>query len=144
MFNHIMVPVNLAEKENLDRAITVACDLGLRHAAQVTLVSVSGGLSAPVSHSTKEYGRKLDKFADEVSQKHGVKIATLNIPSPDPSVEVDTHLRHAIDTLGADLVVIASHMPGWTEYFVSSHGGKLASHAPVSVMVVRDQRKPKG
>ncbi|UXX84845.1 hypothetical protein [Roseovarius pelagicus] len=52
---------------------------------------------------------------------------TLNIPTPNPAVDVDGRLRFAIDPLRADLVVTASH------------SGHLAAHASVSVMVVREQ-----
>jgi nucleotide-binding universal stress UspA family protein len=58
--------------------------------------------------------------------------------APDPAVEVDRKLLAIIQESGADLIVMATHQPGWIEYLVNSHGGRLASHAPVSVFVVRD------
>lgn len=137
MYHHIMVPVDLAEKDRLARAIAVACDLAGHYGARLTLVSVSGGLSAAVSHNAVEYGRRLADFAAELSAAHDMTVETLNIPTPDPAVDVDGHLRGAIASLGADLVVTGSHMPGWSDYIIASHSGRLAAHAPVSVMVVR-------
>jgi nucleotide-binding universal stress UspA family protein len=43
----------------------------------------------------------------------------------------------AIDKIGADLVVMASHKPGFLEHIFSSHGGYIAQHATCSVFVVR-------
>ncbi len=138
MYKHIMVPVDLSVKDTLNKALDVAADLAGFYRADMTLVSVSGGLQAKVSHSTAKYSHLLAEFAASLSEAKGVKIETLNIPTPDPSVEVDAVLMEMINKMGIDLVVIASHQPGWMEYLVSSHGGRLAVHAPISVFVVRD------
>ena len=138
MFKHIMVPIDLAEKDSLRRAVEVAVDLARHYGARLTLVSVSGGIQGKVSHSHEEYGRRLALFADEISASHGIDVESLNYGVPDPSVEVDQKLIQAIEELKADLVVMASHQPGWVEYIVNSHGGRLASHAPISVFLVRE------
>ena len=43
MFNHIMVPFELAAREKLAKAVKVAGDLARRHNSRVTLVAVGGG-----------------------------------------------------------------------------------------------------
>lgn len=138
MFQHIMAPVDLAEKDRLQKAVQVAADLAGHYQARMTLVSVSGGLQGKVSHSHEEYGRRLALYADEIAAAHTIQVDSLNYGVPDPSVEVDQKLIEAIGDLGADLVVMASHQPGWVEYFVNSHGGRLASHAKISVLLVRE------
>ncbi len=138
MYTNIMVPVDMAEKHNWTTGIMVACDLAEHYGAKITLVSVSGGLQGNVSHSTEEYGRRLDNYAREIASKYHVDVASLNYTVPDPSVEVDRKLMQAIGDLHADLVVMASHQPGWTEHLINSHGGRMASHAPISVFIVRD------
>lgn len=138
MFRHIMVPVDLAEKDKLDTAIRVAVEQAGFYKSRITLVSVCGGLAAKVSHSPKRYGKLLAAFAQPIALAHGVEIDTRIYNVPDPSVEVDAKLLDAIAELGIDLVIMGSHQPGWVEYFINSHGGRLAAHAPVSVMVVRD------
>ena len=138
MFRHIMVPVDLAEKERLGAAIRVAADQARHYGAKMTLVSVTGGLQAKVSHNPGRYAELLGGFAAEVADRHGVAVDSRIYDVPDPSVEVDRKLLDAIEETGADLVVMATHQPGWVEYLVNSHGGRLAAHAPVSVFVVRD------
>ncbi len=138
MYKHIMVPVDLGEKDRLQKAVQVAADLTQHYKARMALVSVSGGLQGKVSHSHAEYGRRLALYAGEIAAAHTIQVDSVNYGVPDPSVEVDQKLIEAIGDLGADLVVMASHQPGWVEYFVNSHGGKLASHAKISVFVVRE------
>ncbi|MGB7285803.1 MAG: universal stress protein [Salaquimonas sp.] len=141
MFKHIMIPVDLAEKDKLKKAVKVAADLAQYYNALLTLVSVSGGLQGKVSHSNKEYGRLLSLYAGEIAQAHDIKVNSVNYSVPDPSVEVDQKLIQAIEELNIDLAVMASHQPHWVEYIVNSHGGKLARHAPISVLLVRESLK---
>lgn len=137
MFSRIMIPVDLAEKEKLGRAIEVGADLARHYGAKITLISVCGGLQAKVSHSPERYAELLAAFAEAISSEHGVEIDSRVYSVPDPSVEVDSKLLQAIEDTGADLIVMATHQPGWVEYIVNSHGGRLAAHAPISVFVVR-------
>ena len=41
------------------------------------------------------------------------------------------------DRVDADLIVMASHIPGLADYVFSSNAGYLASHSKLSVFVVR-------
>jgi len=138
MFKHILVPVDLAEKSSVLRAVSVASDQAKLYSAKLTLISVAGGLQAKVSHSSVKYAKLLGEFAEEQGTQHGLKINSHVYGVPDPSVEVDRKLLEAITDFDADLVVMASHQPGWVEYLIDSHGGRMATHAPVSVFVVRD------
>jgi len=139
MFTHIMVPVDMAEKDRLTKAVDVAADLAKHHGARLTLISVSGGLQGRVSHYHSEYGRLLEEFAQEISHRHGCEVHSHNVSVPDPSVEVDHKLLQLIEELDIDLAVMATHQPGWVDHFVNSHGGRLARLAPISVFVVRDE-----
>ena len=138
MYTHILVPVDLAEKDKQASALKVAADLSKHYDARLTLVSVTGGLQAEVSHSKDKYAGLLAEFAAELAEAEGIKVQSQVYDTPDPGVEVDRKLLLAIEEIGVDLVVMASHRPGWTEYLFNSHGGRLASHAPVSVFLVRD------
>lgn len=138
MYKHIMVPIDMADTESLAHAVEVAADLVRHYQARMTLVSVSGGLQGRVSHYHSEYARKLAEFAKEVGATHGVEVGSENVSVPDPSVEVDQRLIEMIEKLNVDLAVIGSHMPGWVDHIINSHGGRLARLAPISVFVVRD------
>lgn len=136
MFRHIMIPVDVAGIDRLQAAIDVAADLARHYAARLTMVTVSPDLSPPAPES--EDRTRLEALAAGVSERSGLPVAARVIFADDPSAELERVLLQDIERNGVDLVVIGSHQPGWTEYFVNSHGGHLASHAPVSVFVVRD------
>jgi nucleotide-binding universal stress UspA family protein len=139
MFQHIMIPVDMAEAASGTQALAVrvAADVARLYGIGVTMVSVAGGLQGKVSNSARLYRVKLEAYAAEVAAREGIAVSARLIESPDPSVDVDRRLLSVIDDLGADLVVMATHRPGWVEYLVNSHGGRLASHAAVSVLLVR-------
>ena len=57
--------------------------------------------------------------------------------SHDPAADLDHRLIAAGREIGADLIVMASHLPGLPEHLFASNAGAVASHAKVSVFVVR-------
>ncbi len=138
MFKHIMVPYDMSSKEKLAKAVKVAGDLARSYGSRMTLVSVGGGINGLTSHSAEEQRRLLEAYAAQVMHAEGIDVDSRLYDVPDPSVEVDRKLIDAIEDTGADLVVMASHQPGWVEYLVNSHAGRVAAHAPVSVFVIRD------
>ena len=82
-------------------------------------------------------GKKLGTFAAQEADKHGVEASAHTAIAHDPTTEIDDALMRAIGDTGADLVVMASHVPNVMDYIWPSNGGKLAEHAKCSVMVVR-------
>jgi len=137
MFKSIMVPVDLEHAEQLERALALAADLGRHENATLTYVGVTTHLPSAVAHSTQEYAKKLQDFAKAQSAEHGLPTASQAYASHDPTIDLTDTLLKAIDEIGADLVVMASHVPGVAEHVFASHGGGLASHAKVSVFLVR-------
>ena len=137
MYKRIMVPVDLRHTEQLEKALATAADLASHYGASAVLVSVTAPPTSDVAHDPEEFVEKLNRFAAEQSRRYGVEFAAKTVLTPDPAVELNAALRDAIRFLGADLVVMASHVPTIWDYLISSHAGHLASHADVSVLVVR-------
>ncbi len=137
MFSRIMVPIDLAHQDALGKAVDIACSMAREHKAELCFVSISGELPSEIARSSGEYREKLQAFAERKAQEYAIPTQALTLASPDPGAEVDRKLLRAIEDIGADLVVMASHQPGLMEYIFSSHGGYIAAHAKVSVFVVR-------
>ncbi|MFK7963602.1 MAG: universal stress protein [Burkholderiaceae bacterium] len=137
MFTNIMVPVDLAHVDSLDRTITIACDMAKVYSSSLHFVAVTGSGPGPAARNPEEFTEKLQALAAKWASQSGINIDAKTIVSNDVAVELDASLRHACDELGADLVIVGSHVPGFADYVVRSHGGSLASHAKVSVLVVR-------
>ncbi|MCR9110482.1 universal stress protein [Marivita sp. XM-24bin2] len=138
MFNRIMVPVDLAHAESLDRALKCAADLAGQHGAEIVYVGVTAQTPGAIAHTPAEFKGKLADFAKEQSEQYGVSVTSHVIESHDPAAEMDKDLLKAVRETGADLVVMQSHKPGLTDYLFEGHGPYLAQHAEASVMLVRD------
>lgn len=137
MYSKIMVPVDLAHIERLEKALQAAADLALRYDIPVCYVGVTTGAPSEVAHTPQEFGQKLEKLGEDQAVKRGVRAETLSRMGHDPAVDLSRMLIEAARDCGADLVVMASHLPGLPEHLFSSNAGAVASHAPVSVFVVR-------
>lgn len=137
MCKKIMVPVDLAHIERLEKAIDTATDLAKHYDVPICFVGVTAEAPTEVAHSPREFAAKLEAFGAEQSRRHGLEISTAAYPSHDPAVDLDRTLIEAARENGADLIVMASHVPGLPEHIFASNAGAVASHADASVFVVR-------
>lgn len=137
MYKNIMTPVDLAHPEQLSKALTVSADLAKNYGATLTAVGVTMSGPTAVAHNPAEFAGKLEEFARDQGTKHGVEIATKAMVSTDPSINLDDTLAKAASDLQCDLIVMASHVPGFAEHVFASNAGYLASHTNLSVFVVR-------
>jgi nucleotide-binding universal stress UspA family protein len=137
MYKKIMVPVDLAHIDRLEKTITTATDLAKHYGIPICFVGVTAETPTEVAHTPKEFGEKLEAFGARQSEKHGLEIDTAAYPSHDPAVDLDRALIAAAKESGADLIVMASHVPGLQDHIFASNAGAVASHAAVSVFVIR-------
>ena len=82
-----------------------------------------------VAHNPQEFAVKFGAFADEQANKRGILIETHNIIIPDSVRDLDDAITNAINKLDADLVIKASHVPGFAECIFASNPGYLAAHS---------------
>ncbi len=132
-----MVPVDLAHLATLSRALECAADLAGHYDLPLTYVGVTSSAPSPLGHNPEEFGQKLRAFVEGEASKHGLKATAHTAIAHDPTTEVDDALLRSINETGADLVVMASHIPGAADYFWPSNGGKIAEHAKCSILLIR-------
>ena len=137
MFSRIMAPVDLVHAERLVKALAVTADLAQHYDVPVTYVAVAAATPGPLGHNPAEFADRLAAFAAGQADAHGIAATGLALTSHDPTTDLDDTLLKAIDEIGADLVVMASHIPNVADHVWPSNGGKLAGHASASVFVVR-------
>lgn len=137
MFKRIMAPVDLVHVDSLGRALDCAADLAKHYGVPISLVGVTSSAPSRVARNPEEFGQKLSAFAETQASLHGVEVSAHTAIAHDPTTEIDDALMRAIDETGADLVVMASHLPDVMDHVWPSNGGKLAEHATCSVLVVR-------
>lgn len=138
MFKRIMVPVDLAHIPALRNALEVAAGVAKQYNIPVTYVGVTSAAPGALAHNPDEFDARLTAFGAEQASANGIAADTRTVISHDPTTDVDDALLHAVKDVGADLVVMASHVPGLADYVWPSNGGKIAAHSDASVFVVRD------
>ena len=137
MYSKLMVPVDLAHLGALERSLRVAADLARQYEAEVCYVSVTANTPGPVARTPAEHEKKLQQFADGQAKAHGRPTSANLIISHDPTADLDRLLVKAVKDVGADLVVMATHLPHKVDALMPSHGDKIAKHTDVSVFLVR-------
>jgi len=138
MYSHIMVPVDLAHADKLEKALQCAADLAKLYQASVCYVGVTASTPSSVAHTPDEFSKKMELFGQEQALKHQLSnVRSTSYISHDPAVDLDDTLMRAATDTGADLVVMASHIPGLLEHVFASNAGYFASFSKMSVLVVR-------
>ncbi len=137
MFNRIMIPVDLAHADTLQRAIGTAGVLAKHYGASIAFVGATSSQPSAVAKSPEEYAEKLSTFATTMGNELGVPVESETLHLHDLSIDLNRALTRHADKIGADLIVMATHIPGVAEYVFGSHGGEIAQHAKMSVMLIR-------
>lgn len=139
MYRRIMVPVDLAHVDKLEKALSTAADLARHYEAELYYVAVTGKVPNRVAPSPEQFAAELNHFAAQKSSELGLDVRAKAISSVDVTVELDDTLIAAAQELDADLVVMASHIPGVPDrlHLVGSNAAYVVRHCDVSVFVVR-------
>lgn len=137
MFRKMLVPVDLAHIDDLQGALTVASDLGKRYEIEICYLSVTSSAPGSVARTPDEYQEKLEEFAQEQAESHGQRVSARVLVSVDPAAELDDKLIEAIDDVGADLVVMATHHHGRHDIIMPSNGSHVAEKTNASIFLVR-------
>ncbi len=137
MYTKIMVPIDLAHLEKLDKAMTTAIDLARHYKLPICYVGVTAETPTEVAHTPAEFERKMWAYAAEQAKVHGLDITAAAYASHDPRVEMGDMLVKAAHEVGADLIIMPSHVPEAPDHLFGSKSGMVATHADVSVFLVR-------
>ena len=137
VFTKIMVPIDLGHLDDLSAALAVAAQMAKSYNAEITYVGIYGNVPTSAVPPSQDYSDSLKAFSDEQAAAHGITTTSVPVFSHDPQAELTSLLLSAAADAGADAIVMASHVPGWVEHIFHSNAGYIASHAPISVFVVR-------
>ena len=136
MHNKVLVPIDIAHKEHVGAMLKIARAMGGEN-AEITLLHVVSDI--PAYAAIEMRGDLLEKMNTWVSDEMKVianserikKAPEIRHGAPGPCI-VD-----AAEELGSDLIVIASHKPGLSDYFLGSTAARVVRHAGCSVFVMR-------
>lgn len=138
MPKHILVPVDLTTVDKLSKALDIAGNMARENAADVHYVGVVDAVPTPSGTTVGDTLRtELAAFSDAQARKYGIKTSYEVASRSDLHLNIGSDVITAARDADCDLIVMASHIPGIKDHFLSSNAGYVASHAPMSVYVVR-------
>ena len=142
MFNRILVPVDLAEDEQMERVLKVGAELAQSNDAELHVMTVLPTYSMPIVGSY--FPKTHEKEALEaVRTALKEKLDALEPPPKGMKGHVTTgtiydEIMRAADKLKCDLIVMASNRPELQDYLLGPNAARVVRHARQSVFVVRD------
>jgi nucleotide-binding universal stress UspA family protein len=128
-FQKLLVPVDLDYPETSAKAMEVAKAMARAEGSKLTVVSVQPLIMDETGTPPPDYRPKMDAFL----ARHGGDIESILAMGGSVTGEI----RVAAEQAGADLIVMGSHDPHFTDYLIGSNAAHVALHTPVSVLVVR-------
>lgn len=135
MSRHILVPVALDHESIVPGKIALARQL-LDAGGRITLLTVLENIPGFVSEfvtvkSENELTRSIRAKLDGVA--NGATDITTDIRSGKPGVEIVTYA----EANDVDLIIVGSHKPGVSDYFLGSTAARVARRAPCAVYIQR-------
>ncbi|CAD7027861.1 universal stress protein [Pseudorhizobium endolithicum] len=136
MYSKIIVAVDAAAIDKADRIVPRAVKL-LREGGSIVLVSVVEDLpgyvlaEVPVGISL-DARREAEARIEDLRRRHGLA-ATIEVRQGAPARELLT----AAAEHDADLIILASHKPDFSNYFLGATADRIVRHAQCSVLVDR-------
>ncbi len=136
MYKTILVPIDMSHLVEGKSTIDVA----VRHAVEGAKIILLNVVEEIPNWAAVELPSDLLDKSMESSHLERKAIATAS----GIKMEVEVRTGHSYNTIldvaeekDADLIVIASHRPGFQDYFLGSTAAKVVRHANCSVLVIR-------
>lgn len=141
MFNHILIPVDLAHQEQLAR-LKESARLLIDGAGSITLLYVDPITVHKEALMTQlgedqyaEHQREAEAQLQRLSESLEVENVTMNVVTREGSAH-DQILEYA-SKISADAILMMASRPGLTDYFIGSTAERVVRHAGCSVFVIR-------
>lgn len=141
MHEHILLPLDLHNRETQGKAVETAKKLAEAFGAEITLLAVvpDAGLTMISSYLPEDFEAQAMERAKEDLQAFAAETFG-NGKTPHCLVTHGSIYHEILDVaekVGSDLIVMASHRPEIADYLIGPNAARVVRHAPCSVMVVR-------
>jgi nucleotide-binding universal stress UspA family protein len=136
MYKTILVPIDIAHIANSNTII----DIAKSHASEGTKIILLNVVEEIPNWAAVEIPAGILEKSRQISREE------LNAVAKASGIEMDVEIRmgHSYQTIlemaaekAAELIIVASHKPGFQDYFLGSTAAKIVRHARCSVLVVR-------
>lgn len=138
MYKSIVIAAALFNEGETTRAALAKARSLLDEGGKVTLVHVIDEVpgyvaaSIPKEHMSARRRDVQEQLEAIAAEGAGMKVECV-VREGQPSAAILGAAKEA----GGDLIMIASHKPGLSDYFIGSTAARIVRHAPISVLVTR-------
>ncbi len=141
MYRKILFPVDLSNQDVQVKALSVAIQWCQAFAAELHVLTVipDYGLSYVAQYFPNG---DIEKMSAEVSEKLAGFIAE-QVPEEVAATALVRHgtpyneILTTAEEIGADLIIMGSHRPEFSDYLLGPNASRVVRHAAISVLVVR-------
>jgi nucleotide-binding universal stress UspA family protein len=140
MYDILLVPIDFEHKERIKPMITAARALGNK-GCRIVLANIFENSSLYATSDFETYhNRDLDLETQRKAYLDLEQIADqFDLP---PDIQIGRghpakEILEIAETIKANVIVIASHKPGWQDYLIGSTATRIVSHANCAVHVIR-------
>lgn len=136
MYAHTLVPIALDHENEVDRMFEIARRLG-SEGGKITVLhvmeAIPGYVAAQMPEGLLEEARAATaRRIEDIAGKAGGSAHWAVVGGSPGNAIVEYADEH-----GVDCIVLASHQPGVTDYFLGSTAARVVRHASCSVHVIR-------
>ncbi len=139
MFNTILVPLDMENDDPGSRALPAAMELADKHGSKIILVHIIPNIPAIVAQNLPEGHEK--KVIAEIT-------AEMQALARKYDLAKDTRIRvihgavypeiiECAEAESVDVIIMASHRPGLSDYLLGSVAARVVRHSKSSVLVLR-------
>lgn len=135
MYNNILVPIATDHDPNTDQAIEIARRLsaeGARITALTVVESIPDYIGTHLPHGHLELARQEMQTDLEASLGHAADVKVVVVSGHSGRTILDW-----ADENDVDCIVMASHRPDLSDYFLGSTASRVVRHAQCAVHVLR-------
>ena len=136
MYKSIVVPIDLAHGERAKPMIEAAKKLADK-GSKLVLVNVVEDIPAYVAAELPGGVIEQSRKSAETKLKALGKEAGIHADVEVRNGQSASAILAAAEERNADLIVIASHRPGWGDFLIGSTAARVVRHAKCSVHVIR-------
>jgi nucleotide-binding universal stress UspA family protein len=129
--HHLLVPVDLFDRQTCEKAIDEAKHIARRDAAKLSVITVVPSWPEDLRRTPNDYKPDFQAYLDKIREDLDVE-GIFEVGG-----SISGRITEAVRARDIDLVVMSSHNPRLTDHFIGSNAAHVVLHAPCSVMVVR-------
>jgi len=142
MYQTILLPIDLNEEASWEKALPAALELCRTHGAKLHVMTVVPDFGMAIVGSFFPVGYEEKALAETDAAL--TQFVASHVPA-EQDVAHDVHhgvvyqeILNAAKRVGADLIVMAAHRPGQSDYLLGPNAARVVRHAACSVLVVRE------